>query len=436
MRQANSTIRGYLYQFNKSIFEILTAGENDLITLEGVIEDIDIDSQSNTTSIQCKYHEDKKYQISSVAEPILDMICHFHECSVIGRNMTYKLYAYFEDNVDTIDKDSFADFISSTTNKDIILSYFHRIYTIQDERILQIANKSKKTSDDKRQLLDYYERNRSSLNLCISLDNFWSCFKYLKAEQFDVLRQKIIEKFSEVIDKETAENLYYPNAFSYISNLSAEADVNQRKVTKKGLFDFLVKQKSVLISRWILVALDREKLLKNKKKHLSSYFSLNPDIRAFIFSYKFNELNSDSIIEFIHTYISKYFKKPKLQKPPIFIFDDRNETLLQKSIIGLYQYQKYVNNGMVGDSFIEDSFINNKNCKDPVSCKMTLLGNIKGDLLEQCNVNQLYIIGNLCNISDELQRALHSHNYFVENLDIENVNELKYLVGLENILEE
>lgn len=71
MRQADSTIKGYLYQFNKSILTILEAENDASIVLEGVIEDIDIHSPSSTTTIQCKYHEDKKYQISSVATPIL-----------------------------------------------------------------------------------------------------------------------------------------------------------------------------------------------------------------------------------------------------------------------------------------------------------------------------------------------------------------------------
>ena len=46
MRQADSAIRGYLYQFNKSIYEILQLADGAEITLEGVIEDIDIQSLS------------------------------------------------------------------------------------------------------------------------------------------------------------------------------------------------------------------------------------------------------------------------------------------------------------------------------------------------------------------------------------------------------
>ena len=57
MRQADSTIKGYLYQFNKSISEILGSEDDASVVLEGVIEDIDIHSSSSVTTIQCKYHE-------------------------------------------------------------------------------------------------------------------------------------------------------------------------------------------------------------------------------------------------------------------------------------------------------------------------------------------------------------------------------------------
>jgi len=40
-RQADSTIKGFLYQFNKSIVEVLK-NANAEITVEGVIEDIDV----------------------------------------------------------------------------------------------------------------------------------------------------------------------------------------------------------------------------------------------------------------------------------------------------------------------------------------------------------------------------------------------------------
>ena len=104
MRQADSTIRGYLYQFMKSIIEILQMPDSNSLILEGIIEDIDIISPTSTITIQCKYHEDKKYSISSVAVPIIEMLCNYCETSYVGKDVHYVLYAYFADNIDSIDK--------------------------------------------------------------------------------------------------------------------------------------------------------------------------------------------------------------------------------------------------------------------------------------------------------------------------------------------
>lgn len=144
MRQADSTIKGYLYQFNKSIYEILQAEDDTKITLEGVIEDIDIQSPSSLTTIQCKYNEDKKYQISSVATPILEMLCHYCESTALGKSVSYVLYAYYAENTDRVSMEAFSDFLSTTKDKDIQSKYFHSIYTIPDEKMLAIAIKSQK----------------------------------------------------------------------------------------------------------------------------------------------------------------------------------------------------------------------------------------------------------------------------------------------------
>lgn len=51
------------------------------------------------------------------------------------------------------------------------------------------------------------------------------------------------------------------------------------------------------------------------------------------------------------------------------------------------------------------------------------------DLLEKCNVNQLYIVGNIL-------EDFSNCNYIIENIDIEEVQVLKYLVGIEKTLED
>ncbi len=428
MRQANNTIKGYLYQFNKSILEILNADEDASITLEGVIEDIDIQLSGSITTIQCKYHEDKRYQISSVAAPILEMLCHYHECSIIGKSISYVLYAYFAENAESVSREDFIAYVKGTTNKDIQISYFHRIYEIPDEDILNIANKPKKSKADKEKLYSYYDENRGSLKLCVNLEKFWECFTYCQAEQFDLLRQKILDKLAEYVSVEEAENLYYPNAFSIVANLSAKQNEIERTISKKDFLNIIFEKKTVLITKWMLAAMDTKKVLKNKKEHLLSSFAVNTEIRAFIFSGEFIAKNSNEIVPFIQSYISKYFRKPRLHKPPIFIFDNECEDIMQSVILGLYKYQKTVNTGMVGNTFVSESFINNSDCSPNFVCKITLLKNVDTDLLERCMVNNLYVIGNM-------PHTLESQNYNVENIDVEGMNILKYLVDIDKVLE-
>lgn len=428
MRQADSTIKGYLYQFNKSIYEILSSADDEVITVEGVIEDIDIQSPSGTTTIQCKYHEDSKYQISSIAPPILEMLCHYCESVYLGKTVSYVLYAYYSDNVTEVDRTAFVDFLQATKDKDILIKYFHRIYNISDTKILNIANKQKKSKEERETLINYYKDNRASLSMRVSISDFWGVFTYIKAQQFDCLKEEVIQQLSGISDKETALSLYYPNAFSVIASMSAKKDITERNITKAMLISFLKEQKSLLINRWTLEALGKEQILKAKKRYLSAYFSSNADVRAFIFTDAFLEKNSNYTIALIQEYLGKYFKKPKLQKPPIFVFGNRYSDLMQSALIELYKYQRSVNTGLVGNTFVEDSFINNRNCSPDFACKMALLENITANVLEQCQVNQLYVIG-----KNEL--GLHSVNYYTEELDVADMSAVRYLIALTTTLE-
>lgn len=427
MRQANSTIKGYLYQFNKSILEILSAEDEASIILEGVIEDIDIQLPNATSTIQCKYHEDAKFTMSSVTAPILEMVCHYNKCVALGKSTQYILYAHYDENVKEIDTAAFENYISTTSSKELQLSYFHKIYTISDASILELANKSKKSKNDKEIILSYYSSNRSSLKLCFEWSKFWGCFKYVPAEEFEELKEKVIGKLCEQTDRKTAEDLYYPNAFSMVANISAKPEISERTIDKKEFLEELKSKESVLVTKWLLVGLDKKKILQAKKQYLSNRFSFNTAIRAFVFSEQFSSENKDKIIPFIQDYIDKYYKKKTLQRPPLFIFENDSD-IIQKVILGLHKYQKSVNSGFVGNVFMTDSFINNTDCSAEFVCKITSLHNINVEILESCKVNQLYIIGNV-------ETELSSSNYYTEQMEVDEINELRYLVNLDKNLE-
>ncbi len=76
-RAANATIKGYYYQFDTSILKVLELSANsDSITVEG-IEDIDINTATENTAIQCKYLSKPQFTNSSVRKPIMLMLEHF-----------------------------------------------------------------------------------------------------------------------------------------------------------------------------------------------------------------------------------------------------------------------------------------------------------------------------------------------------------------------
>lgn len=110
MRNAVAPLRGFYYQFLKTIIEILKANDSDEIHVES-IEDIDIFGQDEVTLMQCKYHETvDKFTLGLVYKPILLMLKHYSVNPTMCDN--YKLYLHTNDktydeysmSIDDIDK--------------------------------------------------------------------------------------------------------------------------------------------------------------------------------------------------------------------------------------------------------------------------------------------------------------------------------------------
>lgn len=423
MRQANSSIRGYLYQFNKTILEILNSSDDKVITLEG-IEDIEINSSLETILIQCKYHEALNFSMSNVALPILEMFAHYCNNNS-NKNFSYRLYIFFKNEAEMSLAD-FESYIKQTKSKEIILKFFHQIFIIQNINILNLINKNSKNESEEKKILSYYEKNINKLEYKIDINIFWEKFEYIKAEEFDSLEDSIIEKLQEFTDKENAKFLFYPNAFSKIAELSSKPKIEERKITKQQLISFLVEQKTILLNNWSLQCFEKKQILKHKKDCLSASFKNNTDIRVFIFSKNFLEKNGNKILFFIKKYVSIYNKKTKLQKPPIFIFAENYESLMNDIIQRLYKLNYKVNEGLIGGKFFIEEFITNyNNC----SCKITTLENISIELLQKCDTTYLYVIG-------DNESKFEDSTYYTEKLNIFDINILYYLTNITKTLEE
>lgn len=96
-RSADASIAGYLYQFDKSILEVLRAPEDATVVLEGY-EDIDLRNPGNVVAIQCKYHEAGTFSLKKIREPLLAMV----ESFAAGHKWQYRLYGHYGQQSDDI----------------------------------------------------------------------------------------------------------------------------------------------------------------------------------------------------------------------------------------------------------------------------------------------------------------------------------------------
>ena len=80
-------------------------------------------------------------------------------------------------------------------------------------------------------------------------------------ENYFTEKEKVIEKLCEQTDRQTAEDLFYPNAFSMVANLSSKPEISSRTVDKQSFVEELKSKESVLITKWMLAGLDKKKIL-------------------------------------------------------------------------------------------------------------------------------------------------------------------------------
>ena len=92
-RSAIATIKGYYYQFDYFILQLLKCNnETDSICIEG-IEDVDLKTVDESTAIQCKYYAGTEYNHSVIAQPLRYMLDHY--LSKANNGIKYKIYGYY-----------------------------------------------------------------------------------------------------------------------------------------------------------------------------------------------------------------------------------------------------------------------------------------------------------------------------------------------------
>jgi hypothetical protein len=399
-RTADYTIQGFLYQFNKTALEILKAQDDDAITVEGIVEDIEIASPASLTAIQCKYHEaSKSFTASAVYKPLLQMLKHFSENQTA--NIHYILFAHFPS------VDATPPAVDKTT--------------------VQAALASK----DK-ELIKYVKAVPPGINLDIFEDRFSMEFG---PSYNDITKQVGKELEANGIPEGDIETLAYPNAIHMIATLSVKHNPADRTITKTQFLSDLKAIRTTAISRWTLALKTREKLLQARRKQLKVHLDKNARLRYFVINpYNIEDFDTEIVI-FISDYIDKYhFKQAHISSPVLCLCANRSQ--IQEIQHRLYAKGIVATDGYVGANFEASFFF-----REPLFSKSTG-GKVKrefslrilsweehGKVLNGRKCDDLFIIGEPdCNILDTV-------DVNVERLTGATMKEIKYIMGVSNVYE-
>ncbi|MGE0635780.1 MAG: DUF4297 family anti-phage-associated protein [Bacteroidia bacterium] len=323
-RAADATIKGYYYQFDTSILKLLELRTNsDSITIEG-IEDIDINTATDATTIQCKYLSKPRFINSAVREPITLMLDHFVNPTT-PNNYNYVLYAHFENETPgsepTIDLVKLKEILTYTENK--VEKHHHTDNGITDAK----------------------------------LNAFIRQFKLIFGMEFNTQQQLVIQKLKSKFNCADfeADTLYYNNALRIVIDKAIKRNTSQRVITKTEFISGIDCSKK-LFNEWFIKLRSKKEYLKSAAQVLKSTRALDP-IRTKVIVIG-NEIltavNSELPIEaFIENLVSKYYKPNAALRnaKPLTIVLDCDSTTLNRIKRVLINNELSFNDGHEGISF-------------------------------------------------------------------------------------
>lgn len=284
-RSAVNTIRGYFYQFDYTIDKILSLpAKSDEVTIEGV-EDIDIDSSTETSAIQCKYYSKSVYNHSVISKPIRLMLTHYQQMIKAGNDhIQYLIYGHYKSGHDKLTWPVDVDFL-----KQEFLSY-------------SAKGIAKKHHED----LDLSD---------IELEGFINQLTVnIHAKTFDEQYQHVLSLLKQQFncnDFET-EYYFYNNALSVIRRLSTTDNINSRKISKEEFLN-KINNKQILFNRWFLSLKGQNEYNRQLRRKYFRHLNQEPFERFFIIclpnSYKIETLKELFFI------ISKEYSNLKKREP-------------------------------------------------------------------------------------------------------------------------
>lgn len=230
-RSAEATIAGYLYQFDKSIIEILNLNDDESLTVEG-IEDIDVESEEELSkSIQVKYYEESEYTHSKISEAIRYIFFNYIDyLNGKSEKRKYYIYGHYKSGTEVL-----------------MVDENYMIQETKGEKPIDILKKNFLTYTPKgktqekyyeKELIEYENESGEIEKRAIKDDELEEFISLLKIDinaksindQHEELLKLLEEKIENCDSKNDAEEFYYNNALKVIFKLSQEKHEDAKKI--------------------------------------------------------------------------------------------------------------------------------------------------------------------------------------------------------------
>lgn len=307
-RDAVSTIRGYFYQFDYSILQVLRLeNDTDTICVEG-IEDVDINNENNIILHQCKCYEGTEYNHSEIKDALEWMLKHFSE----NKDSEYKyfLYGVYKSGQNklpqTIDVDFAKQNFFTKKHRNAPADYLYQQLNLSDNDISSFLQKLK-------------------------ID--------INAVGLEMQEQMVCEELSNCIGCKLQEiEPYYCNALSIIRRLATQKNILNRTISR-GQFLEEVKRVNNQFEVWLINRMKIDKFAKViKKTFFSKNISVSPYARFFLIECKKGDTVAEikSVLLFIAKKYAKLSKRSPERYCPYFLFYNIEDAKLLEIKKSLY----------------------------------------------------------------------------------------------------
>jgi len=398
-READYTIQGFIYQFNITLLRLLNDSSNSTITVEGIVEDIDIVNPALVQAIQCKYHETKtKFNLSSIYKPVLQMMCNYNKNT--SKKIKYILHAHFPGE------------------------------KVGSKRKLTIIEINEILNTDAKNLQKLVSEVKGKIDINKFIRNFEIEFG---SSLTDTEKAVTYALSQEGFTTEDVEEMFYPNAINKIASISIIHDVNKRKIQKSTFIQELKKIKIAAVSRWTKELNSYEKILKKRREQLKDKLNQNHRVRYLLINSNYLNKFEEKIVSFIQDFIEKYNSKIRLHHTPLICLDC--EQVLFDSIQNrLHESNVSIMNGYIVNTFYIDLFLKEpvkavKENKTEFLVRICRFNDLFQEILARKKFDDLFIVTkkdyNLTGIKD----------LCVQKLEVSEFNELEYLLAIKPNIE-